>query len=210
MEVRCNYHKLVAAKALEPHPKNYRNHPENQLAKIRAVIRANGWRSPVVLSERTGQIIKGHGRVQAMDPDEMVPVEYQHYDSEEDELRDMVADNEVMALAETDDSKLAEILGEIGDLNPEEIGITEPEMDRLLEVLEDNQFLSASDPPESLEDPQESHTSDEREIRSTITFESIAQQEAWERFVEAITEAYPEPTAGASIAAHAADWFESN
>lgn len=55
---------LVALSKLKPHPRNYRKHPADQLAHIKASIKQHGfYRNVVVAKDDT--ILAGHGVVQA-------------------------------------------------------------------------------------------------------------------------------------------------
>lgn len=80
------------------------------LAKI---IRAQGWRAPVTVSTLSGLVVRGHGRLMAAIHAGLshVPVDYQHYDSEEAETADLIADNRIAELAEIDNKMLAELFG---------------------------------------------------------------------------------------------------
>lgn len=50
---------------LVPYDKNPRNHPEEQLEKLRKEFKANGFDQPIVIDEDS-VIIKGHGRYYAL------------------------------------------------------------------------------------------------------------------------------------------------
>jgi ParB-like chromosome segregation protein Spo0J len=65
MKIHCAYDKLVPLIELESrrHPKNPNTHSAAQVAAIAAVLEGNGWRQPVVVSNRSGLITKGHGRL---------------------------------------------------------------------------------------------------------------------------------------------------
>lgn len=109
--VFCAFDEIVDLAELRPNPKNPNQHPEEQIEILAKVIRAQGWRAPVTVSTRTGLIVRGHGRYMAAQvigcP---VPVDYQHYESEEAELADLVADNRLAELAEIDNTLLAAIM----------------------------------------------------------------------------------------------------
>ncbi len=49
---------------LRPHPRNYRRHPERQLAVLRDSLRIHGQQKPVVITP-DGTILAGHGLVEA-------------------------------------------------------------------------------------------------------------------------------------------------
>ena len=53
-----------ATDSLTPAPRNARTHSEHQISQIAASIREFGWTNPILIEE-DGQIIAGHGRVQA-------------------------------------------------------------------------------------------------------------------------------------------------
>jgi hypothetical protein len=48
---------------LDPHPENWRIHPERQRSAVAKSLAAYGWLEPVVWNERTGHILDGHARV---------------------------------------------------------------------------------------------------------------------------------------------------
>lgn len=54
----------VPVEGLRPHPRNARTHSRRQIRKIAASIERFGFVNPVIVDE-TGQIIAGHGRVEA-------------------------------------------------------------------------------------------------------------------------------------------------
>lgn len=113
--VHCKFTRLQAVADLTEHPRNPNGHPADQLRILANVIRETGWRQPVTISDRSGYIIKGHGRLQAAKMGDLteVPVEVQHYTSEEEELADLIADNRLAEFAEPENSNVAEILKEL-------------------------------------------------------------------------------------------------
>ena len=64
-EVYCRFTEMRPLVSLVEHPKNPNTHPQAQLERLADVIRGNGWRQPITVSDRSGYIIKGHGRYQA-------------------------------------------------------------------------------------------------------------------------------------------------
>jgi len=131
--VYCSFEKIVPASDLEPHPENAKLHPAAQLDRYETVVVGNGWRRSIVLSSLSGRIVKGHGAwAMAKRRGWDVPVEVQPYKSVAEERRDMLADNRLAELAETDDEKLAKLLTGLG----EQIilaGYDPSELQRLLE-----------------------------------------------------------------------------
>ncbi len=118
MKVRCAHDNLVATKGLKPHPKNRNKHPEDQVERLARILEYQGWRYPIKVSNLSGFITSGHGRLLAAKHLgwEKVPVNYQDYESEEQEYADVQADNAIASWAELD---LAGINSDIGDLGPD-------------------------------------------------------------------------------------------
>lgn len=111
--VFCAFDKIVPVGEVKPNPKNPNQHPEEQIDLLAKIIRAQGWRAPVTVSTLSGLVVRGHGRLMAAIHAGLshVPVDYQHYDSEEAETADLIADNRIAELAEIDNKMLAELFG---------------------------------------------------------------------------------------------------
>jgi hypothetical protein len=107
----------VALTALRSHPRNYKTHPDDQLAHLQESIREHGlYRNIVVARDNT--ILAGHGVVAAARRMgyETVPVVRLDLAPEEPRaLKVLAGDNEVMHLGERDDRALSELLKEIKD-----------------------------------------------------------------------------------------------
>lgn len=107
IKIHVNYTHMMDPKGLVPHPQNNNQHPEEQIEVMKAVLRASGWRTPVIVSEKTGRIVSGHLRVQTaiqMGMDK-IPVDMQVFESALDEVRHLTADNELARMAEFDAPK---------------------------------------------------------------------------------------------------------
>src|SRR5438874_9545569 len=113
--VFSKFDRLAASEELKPHPDNaHRSHPDAQLDRYELVIKANGWRKSVVVSARSGFIVKGHGAwLMARRRGWLIPIELQPYASIEEERRDLLADNRLALDALTDDARLAQLLSEL-------------------------------------------------------------------------------------------------
>ncbi len=117
ISVHCAHDKIVPLSKLKPHPGNPNKHPPEQIALLAKVIAAQGWRNPIVVSNRSGLITKGHARREAALALKCstVPVDYQDYATESEELADMIADNRIAELAEADRSMLRELAEQLDD-----------------------------------------------------------------------------------------------
>jgi hypothetical protein len=108
---------VVALADLRPHPRNYRNHPDDQIEHIMQSIRENGFYRNIVISS-DNFILAGHGvarGAKALEYTE-VPVrrlEWHHLDIRA--LKVLAGDNEIAHLSENDDRMLSEILKQIHD-----------------------------------------------------------------------------------------------
>ena len=83
--VYCAHDAIVDVTTLVPNPANPNKHPDEQIQLLGRIIREhNGWRAPITVSNRSGFIVKGHGRLSAalLEGLKEVPVDYQNYASE--------------------------------------------------------------------------------------------------------------------------------
>lgn len=112
IEVWCAYDKLVKVEELIPHPKNPNTHPQNQIKILAQNISYHGWRHPIVVSKLSGYIVAGHGRLEAAKElgVSIVPVEYQNFASEDNELAVLVGDNRLAELSTLDLNGLQDII----------------------------------------------------------------------------------------------------
>ncbi len=117
IQIHCAHDAEVALDDLKPNPANPNKHPESQIALLAKIIKAQGWRNPIVVSNRSGLITKGHGRFAAALTlgATHAPVDYQDYATESEELADMIADNRIAELAEVDRSMLRELAEQLDD-----------------------------------------------------------------------------------------------
>ena len=156
--VYCAHDAIVDVASLVPNPKNPNTHPDNQIQLLGRIIRETGWRAPITVSTRSGFIVKGHGRQLSALLEELkqVPVDYQHYDSEEQELADLVADNRIAELAEIDQKMLADIFADIdtGEIPLELTGFTEKEVENLITSLSEALHNDLDDPDDVPEVPE--------------------------------------------------------
>jgi ParB-like chromosome segregation protein Spo0J len=81
------------------------------------IIKIQGWRNPVVVSARSGLIIKGHGRLAAATKMGFteIPVDIQHYETEESEIEDMIADNRISELSTFDTDSLGQLIAQLSN-----------------------------------------------------------------------------------------------
>lgn len=112
IDVHCAHSAIVDIEQLVPNPRNPNTHGDKQIALLAKIIRNQGWRNPVVISNRSGFIVKGHGRLEAAKLLNVaqVPIDAQDYESEAAEYADLIADNRIAELAEINDSSIKGLL----------------------------------------------------------------------------------------------------
>lgn len=106
---------IVSLASLHAHPRNYQDHPDDELAHLRHSLETHGWYKNVVIAE-DNTILAGHGVVKAAmqlhwehGPVRRLPLPPDHPDA----LKVLVGDNEVARLAFKDDRALTELLREL-------------------------------------------------------------------------------------------------
>ena len=136
IEVWCSFDKLVPVAELKPNPRNPNTHPQRQIELLAKNIRYFGWRQTITISKLTGQIVSGHGRLMAAKQlgVEVVPVQYQEFASENDELAVLVADNRLAELSTVDLNELEKIVSDwkAADFDTILAGFDTAELDNLL------------------------------------------------------------------------------
>ena len=141
IKVFCCFDEIVDIKKLNPNPLNPNKHPKEQVEKLAFIIKTNGWRSPITVSKRSGMIVKGHGRLEAAKLLKVkeVPVDYQDYESESQEYEDLLADNRIAELSETDNKILLDLFHEYdnGANNIELTGYTDEDYKNLASALDE-------------------------------------------------------------------------
>lgn len=126
MIIHCKYDELVDPKDLKAHPKNRNKHPREQIERLAEIIDYQGFRKAITVSTLSGCITTGHCRVQAAlrRSWEKIPVVYQDYLDEDQELADLHADNNIARWSEFDLSGLNEDLADFApDFKLEMLGL---------------------------------------------------------------------------------------
>jgi hypothetical protein len=108
---------LLPVGKVKRHPRNPKQHPKEQVELLAKIIAHQGWRRPLLISKRSGLLVAGHGALDAADFAgwSKVPVDYQDFANEADELAHMVADNQVALIGEMDGAILKAIEEELND-----------------------------------------------------------------------------------------------
>lgn len=132
--VHCAFDKMVPIDNIKEHPKNPNKHPKEQIELLKKIIKAHGIRTCITVSSLSGFIIRGHGRFEALKGLGLknVPVNFQDYKSNAEELADLVADNKISELSYLEDKFIKDIQNELKDMHydMELTGMSNEDMDR--------------------------------------------------------------------------------
>jgi len=123
-EIKSKDIKMVDVDSIIPNPKNANRHSVEQIKRLEKLIRFQGFRNPLIVSNRTGFLVVGHGRLEAAKNIGMqeVPVIYQDFENESQEYAYLISDNEIARWAELDKQAVHIELQEL-DLDIEMLGI---------------------------------------------------------------------------------------
>lgn len=151
---------LTPLASMRPHPANYNRHPEEQLRHLERSILEHGFYRNVILAE-DGTILAGHGAVEAarrIGLREVPALTLPIHPDDPRALKVLAGDNQIAALAEVDESALAEILATIGEDDLLGTGFDDASFRELLESVgvepdafgeeDDIVDAGADDPPE--------------------------------------------------------------
>ena len=137
---------IVSIKDIKLNPKNRNKHPAEQIERLVEILKYQGFRRPVTISNRTGLLTCGEGRYLAAKKIGMteIPAIFQDYDSAEQEFADSIADNAVDKWAELDLVGIntdVELLSD--DFNLDMMGIKDFELisEEIIEGLTDDDAI---------------------------------------------------------------------
>ena len=125
MNIHCKYDELVEVGKLKAHPKNRNKHPEDQIERLAKILKYQGVRAPIVVSNRSGKIVKGHGTLQAIKKNgwDKAPVVKQDFEDEDQEWLFLQSDNAIAMWAELDLKEINFDLSELGPFDIDLLGI---------------------------------------------------------------------------------------
>lgn len=138
-EIKCGYSEMMDLANVVSHPKNPNKHSRRQIELLSKLIKYQGWRHPVIVSQKSGFVVAGHGRVEAaklLGLNE-VPVEYQDFDNEAQEYQFMVSDNSIQELSELDEVMIQQDILDFGpDFDLDQLAMPDFEIKKLDEIPE--------------------------------------------------------------------------
>jgi hypothetical protein len=132
IKVHCLHDRMELVSKLKPHPVNANKHSTEQIERLAKIIKYQGWRYPIKVSKRSGYITSGHGRLAAAIflEEKTVPVNFQNYDTDDQEMADVHSDNAIASWAELDLALVNDQLKQLGpDFEIELLGIKDFTLD---------------------------------------------------------------------------------
>lgn len=117
--------KIIPINEIKENPKNRNLHDKHQIKRLVKLIKEHGFRVPLIISNRSGLLVAGHGRLLAAKEIGLthLPVIYQDFETEEEEYQFGVADNAIASWAEIDLSNIHIDLPELGPFDIELLGL---------------------------------------------------------------------------------------
>lgn len=125
MEIKSKEISLVDINLLKENPENTNKHPDEQIERLAKIIKESGFRTPLTVSNRSGYVLCGHGRIDAARKLGMtqLPVIYQDFKDEIEEYAHLNADNEIARWATTDLSMVNQKILDLGPFDIDLLGI---------------------------------------------------------------------------------------
>lgn len=122
MNVFCLYDELMPVALLKQkfNPNNTNTHPDEQIARLAAIMTYQGVRHPAKVSKLSGLIVGGHGRVLAAIKNgwDVFPVNFQDYENDTQEMADVTSDNAISNWSTLD---LSMINRQLADMGPDQV-----------------------------------------------------------------------------------------
>lgn len=140
-KVMCSYEKMEDVEKIVRHPKNPNTHSEKQIYLLMKILEFQGWRSPLIISKRSGFLISGHGRLDAAIKAEQkkVPINIQDFESEAQEHAHLISDNQISQYSMMPNEAINEILEEdfMADIARDFLGFDQKKLEQLAgEILD--------------------------------------------------------------------------
>lgn len=135
-DIKSKEIKLVDIHTIIPNPKNANRHSIEQIKRLEKLIEYQGFRNPLIVSNRTGFLVVGHGRLEAAKNlgMEKLPVVYQDFKDEAQEYAYLISDNEIARWAELDKQSVYDELKTIELDDIELLGLEDFEIPDIEEI----------------------------------------------------------------------------
>ena len=148
-DIKSKNIELVDIDSIIPNPKNANRHSIEQIKRLEKLIKYQGFRNPLIVSNRTGFLVVGHGRLEAAKNLGMnkVPVIYQDFKDEAQEYAYLISDNEIARWAELDMHSVYTELKEIEIDDVEMLGLEHFEIPDVEDLIDDEKYTRKVESP---------------------------------------------------------------
>lgn len=104
MKIYAKFDELIDVALLKPSRFQTNTHPPEQIERLAKIIRYQGIRRPATVSNRSGDLVTGHGLVEAIKLNgwDKVPIQYQDFEDDDQERAHVTSDNSISAWSEID------------------------------------------------------------------------------------------------------------
>jgi len=125
MDIKASKIVMVPIEKIIPNEKNNNKHSKEQKQRAHKIFDAQGFRSPLLISNRTGKLVAGHLRLEVAKEKGVkeLPCMFQDFDSEEQEYQHLTADNALASWSELDLSQINTDILELGPFDIDLLGI---------------------------------------------------------------------------------------
>jgi hypothetical protein len=125
MEIKATSIVMVPINKIIPNDKNNNIQTEEQKRYARKIFDYQGFRAPLLISNRTGKLVAGHLRLEIAKEKGVkeLPCMFQDFDSEEQEYTHLTADNALAAQSSLDFGQINTDILEFGPFDIELLGI---------------------------------------------------------------------------------------
>lgn len=132
MEIKSKLIEILKIEEIKPSPKNRNKHSKEQIERLAKIIQYQGFRIPLVISNRSGFLVAGNGRLEAAKllGFKELPVTFQDFENEDQEYAAQVSDNAIAIWAELDFSGINLDLQNLGpDFDLDLLGLKDFSLD---------------------------------------------------------------------------------
>ena len=125
IEIKCAFKEIKPIENLILSPDNPNEHSDEQVLEIANQIKFQGMRHPIIVSNQSGFVRAGAGRIMALKllGFKEVPVDFQDFENEAQEYAFMVADNEINRKSKTNYQMVSEKIKDL-DLKQDDFDLS--------------------------------------------------------------------------------------
>jgi DNA modification methylase len=136
IEIKSKEITFVPIEQIIEHPKNANRHSVEQIDRLCKLIKYQGFRSPLIISKRSGFLVSGHGRLMSAKKLGLkeLPCVYQEFESEAQEYAYVISENEIARWAELDKQAVYDELDKIDVPDIELLGLEDFELPTIEEL----------------------------------------------------------------------------